>query len=270
MDIKAKKILLKTFWCSNGWRFNNLSISQMIEQGFITLDEFEYAKSKGIMFDDIPLSHEDCIKRLKTAASKITMAQLINAFLTSLSSRKIYLRSAISSFNYANKIEVHEFTPCSEIQWQYLCGECEKNTMYGTKIYSQQEMNVLNFERIKWGGLRFEYIIYCMLDLEQFLLEEKFMPTKADIEFMKAILNTAENCDENDGPRQLEKKLKDVFPSSKDERDVMLEILAELEILKPSKIRGVHGKNDWGKIEDWRGEDKYDKRRVMNLFGDYL
>lgn len=271
MDKKAKDILLKTYWGSGGWKVGNMPVQEMIKQGYISFEDFNYAKEKGLMFDDSQLSHEKCVERLLSAVSKVTYDRLIEAFLSSLSNRKLYLRSAVASFYNAKKLTLHTFKSCSEEQFEYLCDICDKVDMYGLKEYSEQDLNVMNFERIKWGGVRHNYILYCMLDLEQFILEDDCVPTDMDIKLFKDILLTIESCKSDDTPRMLEKRLKDVFPSNKAERDVLIEILAQLEILQPAKLRpSCGGKNDWGKVEDWRGEDGYNQQEVKKLFGRFL
>lgn len=74
-----------------------------------------------------------------------------------------------------------------------------------------------------------------------------------------------------DAARQLEKRLKGVFPSSKQERDAFMEILATAGILVPSKVRpGRGGKNDFFAIAEWRGEDGYSEQAVHEYFGPWL
>ncbi|MDI5877661.1 hypothetical protein ODY78_18565, partial [Shewanella xiamenensis] len=69
----------------------------------------------------------------------------------------------------------------------------------------------------------------------------------------------------------LEKRLANVIKSSKAERQILIEILASLGILKPNTVdRQRQGKNDWVFAEYWRGEDKYCQQTVDRLFGEYL
>ncbi len=65
--------------------------------------------------------------------------------------------------------------------------------------------------------------------------------------------------------------MKDVVKSSKDERRVLIEILAAIGILKPGSYeRPVRGKSDWVYAEFWRGEDKYCKKTAQEYFKHYL
>ena len=83
--------------------------------------------------------------------------------------------------------------------------------------------------------------------------------------------NGGGKCLPNDYPSALEKNLSKALKSTKDEREVLMEILACIDILKPLSFdRPARGKNDWKFVEFWRGEDKYDKKAVEKQFGKYL
>lgn len=253
MDKKAKKILIKTFWSSTGWRFNCYKITDVIKEGFLTQEDFDYCKEKGVMFDPITITHDECLKRYYNAIAKISKEQVIKAFICSLSTRSLYLRSAVTS--YYNSFKVNE-------SW---------NNTPEDYIYRDEDLNVLNFERVKWGGIRINNILYCMFDLEQFPIDVDFKPTDQDIKLLKDIIKTIETSEAEDGPTQLRERLNKVFPTNKHESGVMVEILCELGIIVPSKSRPIRGRsNDWREVEHWRGEDGYDKNKVEELFGKYI
>lgn len=48
MDQKARKILMQTYWQSGGWRSGGYTYTE---------EDFQYAKSKGLMFDRLTISH---------------------------------------------------------------------------------------------------------------------------------------------------------------------------------------------------------------------
>lgn len=50
-------------------------------------------------------------------------------------------------------------------------------------------MNVLNFERFKWGGVRRDDIAYIAFDLEQFARAPRLAPTRADIEVGQQLID---------------------------------------------------------------------------------
>lgn len=264
MDKKAKKILMNTFWSGKGWiDYRTIEFSG---------SDFEYAKAKGIMFDPVSMHHDECIEKLKQVAGRITKQEVAASFLSSLSTRALHLRSAISSWVFAQELLNHTFNPYIDsngsTQMSYLCGICNRTNMHCSERYENENLNVLNFERIKWGGIRLNHVLYCLFDLEQFTKLEKMMPTDEDYAILKQILKTVETIPLHDGPRQLEQGLKDIFKSSKNERDVVIEILACIGVLQPGShnrpTRG--GKNDWNFAANWRGEDGYNQESVRFYF----
>ena len=274
IDKKAKEILFKTYWTSAGWR----------DERTVSPEDYLYAKAKGLMFDPLTISHDECVREIIKAANKITSEQTAKAFLSSLSARRLDWRSGISSYYFAKLFTPHKYKPVVSgyyyeggkvVVTSYTCGIC-KDTKYGVignEIYRDTDLNVLNFERIKWGGVRHGELIYIYFDLQQFLKEEIPDPTDKDFDILKGILSAAVSCDPNDYPGALRDKLKGVpgLKASKAERTVLLEILAAIGVLKPrSYDRPVRSKHDWTFIEYWRGEDGYDPEAVKEYFGRYL
>jgi hypothetical protein len=86
MDAKAKKILFATYWKS-GW------IDAKDRK--LSADDFEYAKSQGLMFDPFSIDHDACIQEIRRLVGEISLEQVAAGFLSSLSSRRLDWRSAI-------------------------------------------------------------------------------------------------------------------------------------------------------------------------------
>lgn len=270
MDKKAKDILFKTYWSSAGWK----------NKKYTAPDDFAYAKEKGVMFDPLTISHDDCVKRVIALADAITSEQAARAFLSSLSTRRLDWRSAIASYSVATLFTPHHYTSV-EAGSEYIegravyCSICRKLRygIYGNEQYTDADLNVLNFERIKWGGVRHGELLYTLFDLEQFVNEQVPEPTEMDIEIFKQILSTIRSCAPGEYPGTLRDKLKNIsiFKSNKDERAAIIEILACIEVLKSTSYdRPVTGKNDWRFAELWRGEDGYNEEVVERYFGKYL
>lgn len=272
MDTKAKKILFKTYWSSRGW----------LEKPTVSKDDFEYAKLKGLMFDPLTISHDDCIHEILRLRDQISINQIYKAFLCSLSTRRLDLRSSIASYFLAKKMISHQYTPVvsgysydkGEVSnTSYTCLIC-KDTQYGivgNQQYTNTDLNVLNFERIKWGGVRHGDILYTYFDLTRFIEEDIPDPTQDDCMILKNILDVIASSNSGDYPSVLEQRLKDVLPSNKDERQILIEILACIGILEPKlNNRPVRGKSDWVYVTFWRGEDKYNTDIVNQYFGAYL
>ena len=263
MDKKAKNILFSTYWSSKGWKSDYKT----------DLEDFLYAKEKGLMFDPITISHDDCVKRILEIADTITLEQVSKAFLSSLSTRRLDWRSGISSYYTAKQIPLHHFAPSANAD--YACQSCHDvhYEVIGYDHYVEEDLNVLNFERIKWGGVRHDELLYILFDLEQFKKEQIPEPTEADIAIFRSILKAVDSCGPGAYPSVLCDKLKEIptLKANKAQRQVLVEILACIDILRPlSYDRPIKGKNDWRFVEYWRGEDGYDEETVKKLFGKYL
>ena len=246
MDKKAKSILFKTYWTSAGW------ISA--ENRKIDKADFEYAKEKGLMFDPLTISKSELIDKLERALLNISIEKVVDAFLCSLTNKRLDWRSGLASYTNAQRLLIGKKLPDDE---------------YG--FGKNKDLNMLNFGRIKWGGMQLDNGLYNWLDLT--LLEKEIIPapTEQDIVIMKSILDTIDKSEIGETPSKLRDRLKDVFNRSQDERHLLIEILASADILKPLKLdRKEPGKHDWTFVLHWRGEDKYNKEAVNRYFGKYL
>ena len=94
MDKKAKRILFKTYWSSKGWKDEHVTAP----------DDFLYAKEKGLMFEPLTISHDDCINQIIEIVNSISSEQVVKAFLSSLSTRRLDWRSGIASYYIAKLI----------------------------------------------------------------------------------------------------------------------------------------------------------------------
>lgn len=146
MDKKAKDILFKTYWSSTGWN----------DGRYTDPNDFAYAKEKGLMFDPLTISHDECIKRIIDIVNAITPEQAAKAFLSSLSTRRLDWRSGIASYSVAKLFTAHSFTPIKsgyscmdgpDVYTSYTCGICRnlKYGLIGEEYYINTDLNVLNF-----------------------------------------------------------------------------------------------------------------------------
>jgi hypothetical protein len=245
MDKKAKTILFKTYWNSGGW--NSIYETKP--------DDFEYAKSKGVMFDPITITIDEIVIRLKALLKSVSHKTVTDAFLCSLTNKRLDWRSSLAS--YTNAIRVVEGIKNTNDPWEH----------YGQ---TSKDLNVLNFERIKWGGVRHYQALYNYFDLEQISKEVIPTPTLDDIQTLKNILETIDSSQIGDPPSKLRDNLKGVFKGSKNDCGTMMEILGSADILQAKNFdRKEPGKHDWHFPLYWRGEDKYNKQNVKHHFGIY-
>jgi hypothetical protein len=274
MDKKAKNILFKTYWKS-GWIDSK---DRKTEN-----EDFVYAKSKGLMFEPFNISHDEAIKEILKIIPSISKEKVVKAFLSSLSTNRLDWRSSLASYFIAKQIIDHKFTKVISGQsfdqngnithTSYTCEICRdlKYGIIGDLNYNNIDLNVLNFERIKWGGVRQSNLDYTIFDLKQLQIAEITEPTIEDVNIFKLILETIEKSEPNDYPGKLEKNLSNVIKSTKNERIILIEILACIEVLKPKSYdRKTTNKNDWKFVEYWRGEDKYNKETVDEYFKRYI
>lgn len=266
MDSKAKKILTSAFWSASGWRQGGLANC--------IAEDFEYAKDKGLMFDPLTITHDECILKLRHIHEEaVTREKVVKAFLHSLTTRKVYLRSALSSWALTRDLCQHGYRDKQTEEPMYSsCAYCNGNRLMSDEQYINYDLNVLQFERVKWGGVRLNNLIYCLMDLEMMSKESGLEVTKDDVNILKKMIEAIDECDNQDAARGLEKRWKDVFPSNKHERDAVLEIWGYAELLvAASDFRKERGRGtDFMSVATWRGEDGYSRERMEVLFGTYL
>ncbi|MCL2678115.1 MAG: hypothetical protein FWE85_03575, partial [Clostridiales bacterium] len=163
MDKKAKNILFQTYWRNGCW----------VDQKNRRVDsaDFLYAKNNGVMFDPLTISHDDCISHIVALSNKIPSDAVARTFLSSLSTRRLEWRSAVASWVCAKQIQPHIYTPVQSghfyengiiVRTSYTCGICMNLSCHsgGYESYKDKDLNILNFERIKWGGVRLGDLIY--------------------------------------------------------------------------------------------------------------
>jgi hypothetical protein len=95
-----------------------------------------------------------------------------------------------------------------------------------------ENLNVLNFERLKWGGVRHESPTYAAMDLELFLRDTPASPTSEDIGIFRNILSAIESAPRHVTSSGLQKYLAGALKSNKAERDGLVAILGFCGILE--------------------------------------
>jgi len=154
-DKKAKKILFDHYWKS-GWK----------GEGSRVLDaaDIEYAKSKGFWFDPVEMQHDVIVEELQARCRTLTPKRVGDAFLASLSSRRLDMRSALGSYGFASNLPVHKLlsSPRSRApSGAEICPICGEFSLPEPEL---EDLNVLNFERHKWGGVRHGQVRYAWFD----------------------------------------------------------------------------------------------------------
>ena len=262
-DPRARKILFDTFWTSAGWRSSRTTDPT----------DLAYARAAGYMFEPRDGTHDEWIARARAAADRVTLDEVAAAFVASLGSRHVAARSALGSLASARHLGPHAFEP-----WSATCGECG--------IYPAPRpanLDVLSFERHKWGGVRHGDPVYAWFDLDIFARSERPQETSRDIDILNELVNAARQADPEDRPADLERAIAPLLPSSKDERRTLLGILALCGVLAAPDHPGLltewvpyserqpppkPSKNDWlYPMFWWRGSIGVNESVLRDVFG---
>jgi hypothetical protein len=221
VDRRAIEVLFATYWTGSVWRD--------WKSRFTPPDDFEYAKRAGVMFDPVRLSHDAIVRRAVVVIRTVERRAVADAFVVSLSSRRLELRSALGSFAVLQHFPQHK-DPRAQVKFFRkgdpcpVCGELNR-------AVEVVDLNVLNFERFKWGGVRHDEPLYASLDLGLFQQLPGVTPVAADIAVLKGLLRAIEAAPMETSSAKLEKHLAKVFESNKTERDKVLCILGLCGIL---------------------------------------
>lgn len=267
-DPRALKTLFDTYWTSAGWK----------DYGSYHCDpiEFAHARQCGLMFDDEMLHHDDVIRRVIAARDATSLRAVVRAFVSSLSSHRLELRSALGCYAVFRHLQPHDATPV-----RHKCTVCG---MYVPAI-SPTDLSVLNFERFKWGGVRHDNPEYCMLDLELFLRTEACEPTADDISLLNDILLSIRDAPPGTTSAVIHRFFPKSFKSNKSERDVIVRILGYCGILAPDAHPGFNQRFihsvDWSypprancdmnyPARWWRAEDGLNRDALAEYFGEFV
>ena len=177
---------------------------------------------------DTPRDHDDWVTRARGAAQGLTLSEVRDAFLASLTSRRLDLRSALSSYIIARSLPDHPFDGTAA---QFRCLVCD------AVAHSSADLNILSFERFKWGGVRKLDIGYIAFDLEQFERAPKLEPSRADKTLAREISAFIQSCPPSTTPTQLAQALK-MLPGNKDERASFIDALGIVGILNAPEHPG--------------------------------
>lgn len=187
---------------------------------------------RGLMFaEPRELDHDGWVSAARSAASNCDAGEVAESFLASLTSRRLDLRSALASYVFARHLPQHEYVTGST----GLCLVC------GLPQSSSQDLNVLNFERHKWGGVRRDDVRYVALDLEQFARAPKLDATAEDRALAAHLFEVLGNLTEQDSATTAVARLVKV-KGNKAEREVLLDILGICGVLSVDGHSGYrHG-----------------------------
>jgi hypothetical protein len=267
MEDRAVKTLFETYWSPRGWKPE--------ESRATSLDDLAYAKSKRVMFDPAHLDHAQAVEQVLGAIGRLNKRKVADAFLASLSTRRLDWRSALGSYAVFQHLPSHK----AQIEGRR-CMVC------GFYLNDQVvDLNILNFERLKWGGVRHDQLDFAAMDLGLFLEIPLPTPTTDDIQKFKDILSSINAAPAKTSSASLQSYFPQGFNSNKAERDRVIAILGFCGILGTPMHPGYSDAfvpSDRRHLPDrhfidmsypacwWRREDGVNQHLVQEYFGHAL
>lgn len=239
-------------------------------------------KKQNIMYPKF-YSHRVVLKKINKVLKRISAEDVANAFLYSLSTRKLEYRSALGSYWYAIAIPKHKVDKgYHKYKFHcYLCGwnRCDK---YMSKQDIEKFSNYFYQQRYKYGGVMHTNIDFTLYDLEQFLKLPKVIPTDEDKEIIKNILMCAKQLKDTDKAGKLRDTIlkQKIFKTNKDEVSVLLDILGICGILASKDFPSyydnfvdeyqrspIEHKNDFKyPVNRWRKMDGINYKQFEEIF----
>ena len=271
-DKRALKTLFDTYWSPKGWKAAGKL--NFVPQT-LTAD-LDHARKAGLMFPPSRLSHNDAVQRIVELRSFIRPRQVGAALIASLSERRLAQRSALGSYSIALNMPEHSFT--TRPGWNSFC--CSICGAYEVK--GEHDLNVLNFERHKWGGVRHTDPYYIAFDLDRFISEPSDLPSDVDKSLMEQILEAVAGLGGDAKRNDLLHVIKPIFPSNESERRTLIGILGFAGVIRIPSHSGFlksytdftdrqetsWNKDDWPyPVRWWRGGDGIDSDAVEFWFG---
>lgn len=209
LDTKARAILLDTYWSPTGWRTAPAT----------SADDLAYATRAGYLFPSVHVAHDDLADRIHRARQRLSLPAVRDAFLASLTTRRLDLRSALGSYAVALHYPAHAYAG-PNADGDFRCHTC------GALVATEVDQSVLNFERHKWGGVRRLDPYYMAFDLEQFALLDPLAPTATDRALFATIIAALRDVSQRATCADAAQALARLLPSNKAERQVLIEILS--------------------------------------------
>jgi len=229
------------------------------------------------MFDPIKPAHDEAISQLWAASEPLSLRQVADGFLASLSTRRLEWRSALGSYSCARWMPKHEPTP--GVRPCQICG------LYDYATFPEHDLSMLNFMRLKWGGVEHASPLYAALDLQLFGREPLPLPTAEDVRIFRELIEAIRSAPLSVTSATLHKHFPATLKSNKAERDQTVAILGLCGVLGTADHPGFAERFvPWNQrtLPDrhfvdmaypacwWRGSDGLNMDRLQEVFGHAL
>ncbi|QQB73767.1 hypothetical protein I6H56_10715 [Fusobacterium canifelinum] len=239
-----------------------LFLKYMENKASLNLEEIEHIKEMALLREDTPVIEKEFVTNLEKMLTKISLEEVSNAFLYSLSTRDLNYRYILASYIYARS------------WFKY-----DKGKEY--KIPKEITATFFNWLKYCSGGIWGE-IAKPYYYLSEFLNMEKKIPKEEDYEILKKILFFSDNFEKGKTATMLRNELakEKLFPSNKDEVTGLLETLGICGILETKEHKGFLDnftpmfERDSGDLRQyfsypfhwWKGKDRVNYENVKNIF----
>ncbi len=215
----ALRPLLDAFWSAQGWQQPPAPPMGA---------ELAQAVASGIAFAaPRALDHDGWVAAARAAVAAVTPKDVEEAFVASLPSRRLDLRSVLGSYAVARHLPAHPFTPGPST----MCAVC------GLPQFAEQDLNVLSFERFKWGGVRRDDLRYVTFDLEQFQRAPRLPVSPEAVQLGRELLGALQLAGADETATTTAAGLR-MVKGNKVEREVLLDILGVCGVLETREHNG--------------------------------
>ena len=165
-------------------------------------------------------------------ANILSPIAVADAFVASLSSRRLDIRSALGSYALARAMPDHQLEPRSDT-FATVCAICGWARMpSGHEKLAADDAAHLTTERNKWAGVRHLDPIYALFDLGEFHSTARPDPTTEDWKCLELILRTPSLLAPEAKAADLANAIKDILRSNKYERMTLVQILGYAGVLE--------------------------------------
>jgi hypothetical protein len=189
-------------------------------------DLLAQAVAAGVMFTEPRiLDHDGWVGAAQHGAAAVTADEVGEAFLASLSSGRMDLRSAQASYALIRHFPDHPYAEQSEATGCAICGISRRRD--GTA--EPHDLNIFSQARFGWGGIPGD-IQYAAFDVEQFARAPRLSPTAEDIGLGQRIIDYLRLLPPKTTAARAARGLT-MVPGTRDQRDTVMEILGICGIL---------------------------------------
>lgn len=175
--------------------------------------------------------HDGWVEAAREAAHGASMAEVGEAFLVSLGSRRLDLRSALGSCAVGRHLPEHGFASGDGR------GRCQVCGLWWRAGEDPVDLNELSFERFHWGGVAHDSIPYIAFDLEQFARAPRPGLREDDIALGRRLISFLRGLPAETTAAQAAPQLT-MVKGNNAERGVLMQILGLCGILRTADYPG--------------------------------